>query len=130
MRLRVKVKKWDIVFLIGSVTVSFIPLALKFSVNNNIVEKKAIISISGNTVKSLKLDKNGIIEFEFNGKRGYVEISDKKIRMLEMDKATCPEGICSDQGWIENSTENIVCLPNRIIVTIDNYSSDVDISTN
>ena len=130
MRLRVKVKKWDIVFLIGSVTVSFIPLALKFSVNNNIVEKKAIISISGNTVKSLKLDKNGIIEFEFNGKRGYVEISDKKIRMMEMDKATCPEGICSDQGWIENSTENIVCLPNRIIVTIDNYSSDVDISTN
>lgn len=130
MRLRVKVKKWDIVILIGSVTVSFIPLALKFSVNNNIVEKKAIISISGNTVKSLKLDKNGIIEFEFNGKRGYVEISDKKIRMLEMDKATCPEGICSDQGWIENSTENIVCLPNRIIVTIHNSRSDVDISTN
>ena len=129
-KMKMALKKWDIIILIGSVFISFIPLALRFSAIHNVVEKEAIISVSGNTVKSLKLDKNGIIEFEFNGKRGYVEISDKKIRMMEMDKATCPEGICSDQGWIENSTENIVCLPNRIIVTIDNYSSDVDISTN
>jgi len=78
----------------------------------------------------LKLDKNGIFEFEFNGKIGYVEITDKKIRMLEMDKVTCPEGICSDRGWIEDPSESIVCLPNRIIVTFDNSSNDIDISTN
>jgi len=128
--LRVKLKKWDIVILIGSVILSFVPFALRFSLKNNIVEKEAIISVSGNSVKPLKLDKNGIFEFEFNGKKGYVEISDKKIRMLEMDKATCPEGICSDRGWIESSSDNIACLPNRIIVTLGNSNSDVDLSTN
>jgi len=105
-------------------------VALRFSKNSNIVENTAIISVSGSTVKSLNLAENGIFEFEFDGKKGYVEISDKKIRTLEMDKAKCPEGLCSDRGWIESSSENIVCLPNRIIVTLGNSTSDVDISTN
>jgi len=109
---------------------SFFPLALRFSKNSNIVESKATISVSGSTVKSLRLVENGIFEFEFAGKKGYVEVFNKKIRMLEMDKATCPEGICSERGWIESSSENIVCLPNRIIVTLGNSNSDVDISTN
>lgn len=128
--MKVKIKKWDVVILIGSVMLSFFPLALRFSLNSSIVENKAIISISGNTVKSLNLVENGIFEFEFDGKEGYVEVFNKKIRMLEMDKATCPEDICSDRGWIESSSENIVCLPNKIIVTIGNSNSDVDISTN
>jgi len=76
------------------------------------------------------LDNNGIFEFEFYGKKGFVEISGQKVRMLKMDKVTYPEGICSDRGWIESSSENIICLPNRIIVTLDKFSSDVGISTN
>lgn len=124
------IKKWDIIILIGSVVLSFLPLALSVSKDSNIVENEAIISVSGNTVESLQLGKNGIFQFEFDGKKGYVEVFDKKIRMLEMDKAICPEGICSDRGWIGRSSENIVCLPNRIIVTLSNSSSDIDISTN
>ncbi|MGB4589897.1 MAG: NusG domain II-containing protein [Clostridiaceae bacterium] len=128
--MKVKIKKWDILILIGSVILSFVPMALRFSINSNVAGNEAIISVSGNKVKSLEMNKNGIFEFEFNGKKGYVEVFDNKIRMLEMDKITCPERICSDRGWIENSSENIVCLPNRIIVTLGNSNSDVDISTN
>ena len=128
--MRVKIRKWDIVILIGSVILSFTPLALRFSKDSNSIENKAIISVSGNKVKSLQLAKNGIFEFEFDEKKGYVEVLDQKIRMLEMDKATCPEGICSDRGWIERSSDNIVCLPNKIIVTLDDSGNDVDISTN
>lgn len=125
-----KIQKWDMVILIGSVVFSFIPYALRFPMYSNISNNNATISVSGTAVKSLKLDKNGIFEFEFDGKKGFVEISEKKVRMLKMDKETCPEGICSNRGWIESSSENIVCLPNRIIVTLGKSNSDVDISTN
>jgi len=33
MNMRVKFKKWDFVILIGSIIVSFVPLALRFSAN-------------------------------------------------------------------------------------------------
>ena len=128
--MRVKIRKWDIVILIGSVILSFTPLALRFPKDSNNIENKAVISVSGNIVKSLQLAKNGIFEFEFDEKKGYVEVLDQKIRMLEMDKATCPKGICSARGWIEQSSENIVCLPNKIIVTLVDSGNDVDISTN
>lgn len=125
-----KIQKWDTVILIGSVVFSFILYELRFPMYSNIFENNVKISVSGTAVKSLKLDNNGIFEFEFDGKKGFVEISGQKVRMLKMDKVTYPEGICSDRGWIESSSENIICLPNRIIVPLDKSSSDVDISTN
>lgn len=103
---------------------------MKFSKISHVGERTATISVSGNRVKLLYLDSNGIFEFTFNGKIGYVEVSDKKIRMIEMDKLTCPEGVCSETGWIGKNYETIVCLPNRIVVSVENAASDIDISTN
>ena len=35
-----------------------------------------------------------------------------------MDFATCPDGICVDHSPIFRDGESIVCLPNRVVVTI------------
>lgn len=63
-------------------------------------------------------------EFKFKDRTGYIEVKDGRVRMLEMDKEICPEGICSDTGWIDSTTQAIVCLPNRIIVTIQGMDDD------
>lgn len=41
-----------------------------------------------------------------------------------MSKEICPNSICSDIGWIDNTYQSIVCLPNNIIVTIEGVEED------
>lgn len=53
-----------------------------------------------------------------------LEIEDGKIRVLPMPRETCPLQICSSVGWIEKPGQAIVCLPNRMIITISGEIED------
>jgi len=53
-----------------------------------------------------------------------LEIEHGQIRMLSSD---CPDGTCIRQGWRSGGILPIVCLPNRVVVTFDDGSSDLDI---
>lgn len=85
---------------------------------DNKIEKKI-------PMKNLKESKT--YEFNFKGNKGYLEVKEGKVRMLEMDKEVCPNKICSDTGWISKTYQMIVCLPNNIVVTIEgNRNEEVD----
>ena len=44
-----------------------------------------------------------------------------------MQDADCPDGLCMHQGSISRDKQNIVCLPNRVVVTVEsNKEADVD----
>jgi hypothetical protein len=74
-----------------------------------------------------ELKQNGIYEFSFDGGTGSIEVKEGKVRVLPMDKKICPEGICSDTGWIKNSSKIIVCMPNHLVIGFNNTNtSDVD----
>lgn len=47
-----------------------------------------------------------------------VEIADGRVRVLEMPREVCPLGLCSSVGWVEQSGDAIVCLPNRLVLTV------------
>lgn len=53
-----------------------------------------------------------------------LEIEGGKIRVLPMPRETCPLAICSSVGWIEKPGQAIVCLPNRMIITISGEKED------
>lgn len=40
--------------------------------------------------------------------------------------ADCPDQVCVHQGWIENGTVPIVCLPNGLVIEISGAQSAVD----
>ncbi len=42
-----------------------------------------------------------------------------------MKNATCPDKLCINQGKISDSSRDIICLPNKIIVKVDK-ASDID----
>jgi hypothetical protein len=44
-----------------------------------------------------------------------IEVYNGRARMLE---STCRDKICVGTGWIDAPGKNIVCLPNRVVVTI------------
>lgn len=71
----------------------------------------------------LKIDLSIDNIYNVNGDNGNVEIEvkDKKIRVVEENS---PNHICSKQGFISTSYEQIVCLPNDIIITIKDDKID------
>lgn len=70
-----------------------------------------------------QLNKDGIYEFQFDKGIGQIEVKDNKVRVLPMAKIICPNGICSDTGWIDGKPKTIVCMPNLLIVS---YQSNKD----
>ncbi len=100
-------------------------LALVFIVRGNAanaLENYAVIQINGEVVEKIQYSKISDLRsysFKIGDEIAEIEIKDGRVRMKAMDKSICPEGICSDTGWIEGSYENIVCLPNKIIVTLE-----------
>ena len=62
--------------------------------------------------------------YEVKGYNGpvYISAGNGKIKVEDEDS---PLHLCSKQGYITKSYETIVCLPNKIVVKIEN-KSDID----
>ena len=89
--------------------------------NSDTNKEEVVIQVQGKVIKEIPLNKYGnnkIYKFAFNGNNGYIEIKNKSVRMLEMNRKICPKRICSNTGWISNKYQIIVCLPNKIMVSI------------
>ena len=55
-----------------------------------------------------------------------IEIKDGKAYMTS---ASCPDQLCVNQSEIEFDKQSIICLPNKVVVTVTSDSkSDVDIT--
>ena len=61
--------------------------------------------------------------YDINGGTNTIEIKDGRVRMLE---ASCPNHLCIRQGWIRFEGQSIVCLPNKVIVTVHGTGSGFD----
>ena len=59
-----------------------------------------------------------ITTYEVMGENGIVEIvaGNGKIKVEEENS---PLHLCSRQGWVDSSTQTIVCLPNKIVIKIE-----------
>lgn len=65
------------------------------------------------------------VTLELNPGKAVIVIKEGKVRILEMPKDICPLGICANTGWINKVGEMIVCMPNRIVISIK-ASGNVD----
>lgn len=79
------------------------------------------VSVDGAEVMTLDLnqDCDEIIESPGGGTNRLV-IKDGAVHMEE---ASCPDKVCIKQGTISETGQSIVCLPNRVIVTITGTDS-------
>ena len=64
-----------------------------------------------------------------------IKISDKNMIVINhgsvhMKDATCPDKLCIKQGTISKNGEQIICLPNQVVIAIvSNQYNDVDSSS-
>lgn len=75
------------------------------------------ISRDGEIVSTYSLSQDQTIPIKnADGKvTNTLQIRDGKAKMLQAD---CPDGLCLHQRAISLENENIVCLPNRVVVTV------------
>lgn len=106
--------KWALFFLVLIALCLTVMLCRNFSGG-----KTARILLDGEVIRTVNL-KNVSEPYEFtvtNENGGYNTIRAEKGRIAVVD-ASCPDKICVHQGFIENASVPIVCLPNKLSVVI------------
>ena len=93
--------------------------ALLFSVRGFFAGRPAVmvsVSVDGTEIMTLDLNRNDDIVIESgNAQTNQLLIEAGKAFLTE---ASCPDKLCVRQGAISETGQSIVCLPNRVIVTI------------
>lgn len=86
--------------------------------------KEVVVSYRSDEVLRVRLDKNK--NYKVKGTLGdvSVEVLDQRVRV---EKETSPQHLCSIQGWVSQSNQPIVCLPNNIVVQIEASDDDSDV---
>ncbi|OGW36267.1 MAG: hypothetical protein A2Y97_07480 [Nitrospirae bacterium RBG_13_39_12] len=81
--------------------------------------KRVMIEVNGHPVYILPKDKDRTVSVEGPEGVTVIEIKDQRVRVTE---SPCHNKLCIRQGWIESGA--IVCIPNRVVVTISNHEDE------
>ena len=76
----------------------------------------AVVRRDGIETARLPLDTDATYVISDTDAHNIIEISRGKVRMTDAD---CPDGLCVRSGNISRSGQTIVCLPNRVSVSIE-----------
>ena len=109
----------DILLILVPVAIA---LVLLIVTKNNGKEGAYVVVMVQNEEKarySLAID--GV--YDINGGTNTIEIKDGRVRMIE---AFCPNHLCIRQGWIIFEGQSIVCLPNKVSVTVRGTGDALD----
>lgn len=82
---------------------------------------RAVVEINGRRAAEIDLRKDG--KYSFKGHSGpmVLEVKDGRIAAIE---SSCEKKICVKTGFISSPHEKIVCIPNRIVVSIEGSNLD------
>ncbi len=121
-----KINKYDIVLIVFIIVVSsfFIIYNGRNVTYSN--TNRAVIYSEGKIIGEYVLDVKYINEFTVKTSNGYNKI---KIENGEIwiEDASCPDKYCIHQGKISGSGENLVCLPNKLIIKVESEKKNKEI---
>lgn len=89
----------------------------------------AVVMIDGEEYSRYPLSENILEKIELaDGSYNILEIKEGTVDITE---ASCPDKVCVEHRKISKTNQNIVCLPNKVIISIENGAEDeVDFMTN
>lgn len=115
----IKLNRYDkalMIFIVISALALYATLVL-FVQSASTASSVAVVSYKSEEIMRIDLSKNA--NYTVQGTLGDVtiEVLDQKIRV---EKETSPYHLCSIQGWVQYTAVPIVCLPNDIVILIEN----------
>lgn len=91
-------------------------LIIYFTKSNN--PKNALVYYKDNLVLTIDLSTTGIKEYTVSGELGNV-IIEKNNEQIRVISENSPNHTCSKQGYIKESYEMLICLPNKVVIKIE-----------
>lgn len=85
---------------------------------------KVYITVDGKEYGMYSLLEDQTIVIDVDNIKNTIAIKDEKAYMMD---ANCPDQLCMDQNKISFDKESIICLPNKVVITVESDTeSDVD----
>lgn len=99
-----------------------------WQMNNTRDAAKVVVTIDGQVYGTYPLDEDRTERIELqDGSYNILTISDG---YADVTEASCPDQICVKHNHIKYSKESIVCLPNKVVVTVEGgEDSEIDGTT-
>jgi hypothetical protein len=100
-------------------------ISLSFLSTSSADHKIAEIRVDGKLVRTVQLRQGYTERIRIGGDEHYneIEVVDDRIRVLDAD---CPDQVCVKTGWITIPSQQIVCLPWRVVIKIISKSQNID----
>ena len=81
------------------------------------------VTVNGQIYGTYSLDKNQTVEIKTENGYNILVIENGTARIEE---ASCPDGVCSSHRPIRFSNSSIICLPNKVVVSINGEEKEDD----
>ena len=101
----------DVIVISAILLISLLSLILTFALRKP--GAYAVVEIDGVTVAEYSLSQNG--SFVLNGGSNTLVIENGKVYLINSD---CPDHTCERTGKVHYVGQTIVCLPNKLSVTV------------
>ena len=102
--------------LVGVVLLAILGILL-FRKDGNTVK----VTIDGKLFGEYSLDKDQTVEIKSDKGTNLLVIKDGK---AYVEKASCPDGICSSHKPISYGGESIICLPNKVVIEVNTDTTE------
>lgn len=112
-----------LIIIVLLITISLFSLSL-FQKKASIA-RKANVYYANDLILEIDLSINKTYEVEGDNGKVVIEVLNNQIRVVEENS---PYHLCSKQGFISNSGQSIICLPNKIIIELPNNELDTEVS--
>lgn len=110
-----RIKKNDIIFIIVVLCTVFF-IAVIFYRKQEETGTQVLITVQGQLYGEYSLKENQEVPIVTDGiTTNLLMIEDGKAKMAEAD---CPDKLCVHQRAVSKKNETIVCLPNKVVVSI------------
>lgn len=125
-----KKKKNDLLLIGGGLVLALVAyLLMTFFQGQATRNPEAVVTIDGEVYGRFSLATDIVEKIELpDGSYNLLEIKDGKADITE---ASCPDGICVNHRAVNKQSQSIVCLPNKVVVEIENgEEAELDAVTN
>lgn len=108
-----KTHKNDLILILAILFVSVVIWAV--NALTAVPGSEAVVTVNGRELMRLPLDEDGSFTVADGERSNTIVISDGAVHVAS---ASCPDHVCIDRGAINMEGQTIVCLPNKLVISI------------
>ena len=107
--------KFDILLIVGLLAVGVLLLILWLTTIRGVIGTTAAVSRNGEEILKIDLKYNKVYEIDGIETKMVIEVKDGK---LSVTSSGCPDKICVHHEDISRVGEEIICIPNKVIIRV------------